>query len=429
MSTPPSPTSPGPISPTPSSVALPASSAGAPSAAPISGRVYAKLAIILGILSAFGPLSIDMYLPGLPAIAQEFQTQTAAVQQTLAVFFVGLAVGQAVYGPLADRLGRRRPLLFGCGLYAIACVGCAYAVSVESLILLRLLQALGACSGIVISRSVVRDLFDEHESARMYSFLMLVMGLAPITAPLIGGQILLYFGWRAIFWVLAGYGVLCFVMVYFGLAETLHPAQRTRSNFGQVLGIYGSLLIDRRFMGYALAGGLASSSMFAYISGSPFVFIELNGVAPEQYGLLFGANAFGLIMAAQLNRRLLTRFTSGTILRTALGITALNGLILVAVTVTELGGFTGMLIALFFCIAGTGLVMPNATAAAMSPYAARAGSAAALLGTAQFALGASAGSLVGLLHNGTAFPMVGVVALCSSSAFLMLLFFAPRPRI
>lgn len=385
-------------------------------ASPIRGRRYARLAIILGILSAFAPLSIDMYLPGLPAIAQEFQTQTAAVQQTLAVFFVGLAVGQAVYGPLADRLGRRRPLLFGCGLYAVACVGCAYAVSVESLVWLRLLQALGGCSGIVIARSVVRDLFDEHESARMYSFLMLVMGLAPITAPLIGGQILLWADWRMIFWVLGGYGLLCFVMVYFGLPETLPVERRTRSSFVQVLQVYASLLADGRFMGYAVAGGLASAAMFAYISGSPFVFIELNAVAPEAYGLLFGINAFGLIMAAQLNRRLLNRFSGVAILRTALAVNACAGVILVIVTATGLGGFTGMLIALFFCIAGTGLVMPNATAAGMAPFAARAGSAAALLGATQFALGASAGALVGLLHNDTALPMVGVVALCSICA-------------
>lgn len=416
--------------PTPVSAAAPApATAGASLApAPITGRLYAKLAIILGILSAYGPLSIDMYLPGLPAIAGEFGTQTAAVQQTLAVFFVGLALGQALYGPLSDRLGRRLPLLFGSALYALACIGCAYAVSVESLVWLRLLQALGACSGIVISRSIVRDLFDEHESARMYSFLMLVMGLAPITAPLLGGQVLLYFGWRAIFWVLAAYGVLCFVMVLFGLRETLPPERRAQSNLLQVLGVYAGLLVNRRYMGYAIAGGLSSASMFAYISGSPFVFIELNGVAPERYGLLFGANAFGLIMAAQLNRRLLARYSATGILRAALALIAVSGLTLVAVTATGLGGFTGMLVVLFFCIAGTGLVMPNATAAAMAPFATRAGSAAALLGTTQFMLGAAAGSLVGLLHNGTALPMVSTVALCSSTAFLVLMFLVPRTR-
>lgn len=407
-----------------SSSVAPVAVAGAAGA--ITGSRYAKLAIMLGILTAFAPLSIDMYLPGLPAIAEEFGTPTAAVQQTLAVFFVGLAVGQAVYGPLSDRLGRRRPLLFGCALYALACVGCAYAFSVQSLVVMRLLQALGACAGVVISRSIVRDLFDEHESARMYSFLMLVMGVAPITAPLLGGQILLHFGWRAIFWTLGGYGVLCFVLVLFGLRESLPEERRTRSNVGQVLGVYASLLVDRRYMGYALSGGLATSSMFAYISGSPFVFIELNGVAPDRFGLIFGANAFGLIMAAQFNRWLLGHFAAHVILRTALIGTATCGLILVAVTATGLGGFVGMLVVLFFCVAGTGLIMPNATAAAMAPFAARAGSAAALLGTTQFAIGAGSGALVGLLHNGTALPMVGTIALCNGAALVALLVLA-RP--
>lgn len=421
-STSPDSTSPDSSSPDSSSTGANALTASAETqaAAPIAGRRYAKLAIVLGTLTAFAPLSIDLYLPSLPTIAAEFQTDTAAVQQTLAVFFIGLAVGQALYGPLSDRLGRRRPLIFGCALYTLASIGCAYAMSVESLVLLRLVQALGGCAGIVISRSIVRDLFDEHESARMYSFLMLVMGVAPITAPLLGGQILVYFGWRANFLTLAGYGLICLMLAIFSIKESLPEARRTRHNPLQVLGVYGSLLVDPRFITFALAGGLATSAMFAYISGSPFVFIELHGVAPEQFGLLFGLNAFGLIMAAQLNRWLLNYFNGGKILRTSLGITALNGLILVFVTATGLGGFPGMLIMLFFCVAGTGLIMPNATAAAMAPYATRAGSAAALLGAIQFAIGAGSGALVGLFHNDTALPMVGVIALCTSSAFVIL---------
>ena len=392
---------------------------------------YAKLAIILGTLSAFAPLSIDMYLPALPTIAADFNTQTSVAQQTLAVFFIGLAVGQAFYGPIADRVGRRAPLLFGSALYMLACIGCAFAPTIQSLILLRLAQALGGCAGIVISRSIVRDLFDQQESARMYSFLMLVMGLAPITAPLIGGQLLLFFGWRAIFFTLSGFGLLCFLLVTFILPETLPVERRTQAGLGAVLNIYGEILMSRSYLGFAMAGGLASSAMFAYISGSPFVFIELNGVAPEYFGLLFGTNAVGLIAAAQFNRWLLTRYDGVQILKAALTVTAISGLLLVATTATGIGGFPMMLVILFCCIASTGLVGPNSTAAAMAPYAQRAGSAAALLGAIQFVLGAGAGSLVGLLHNGTALPMAGVIALCAVGAFLMLQLLALRatPRV
>jgi DHA1 family bicyclomycin/chloramphenicol resistance-like MFS transporter len=394
---------------------------------PISQSTYTKLALILGTLSAFGPLSIDMYLPGLPTIAREFSVATAVVQQTLAAFFIGLALGQLFYGPISDRIGRRIPLIFGCTLYALASIGCAFAPSVPALIALRFLQALGGSAGVVITRSVVRDLFDQRESARMYSFLMLVMGLAPITAPFIGGQILVNFGWRAIFGVLSCFGVLCVLLGLFGLRETLPADRRTRTGLGAALAAYGSLLLTRSYMGYALAGGLASAAMFAYISGSPFVFIELNGVAPERYGFLFGANAIGLVFAAQINRWLLARYQAVQILRAALTVTALSGLTLVAVAATGIGGFSGLLVVLFVCIASTGLVGPNATAAAMAPFAQRAGSAAALLGATQFAMGAAAGALVGLLHNGTTIPMTGVVALCACGAYLALQFMALRP--
>jgi DHA1 family bicyclomycin/chloramphenicol resistance-like MFS transporter len=386
-----------------------------------------RLTIILGTLSAFGPLSIDMYLPGLPGIGRTFGVETAVAQQSLSAFFIGLALGQAFYGPIADRVGRRLPLLFGCILYAIASVGCVFAPTIGSLIGLRFAQALGGCAGMVIARSVVRDLFDARESARIYSFLMLVMGLAPITAPLIGGQLLLFFGWRAIFVVLAAFGLLCAALVLFGLPETLPPERRSTAGLGQALAAYGSLIRDRQFMGFALAGGFISAGMFVYIAGSPFVLIELYGVAPEHYGWIFGANALGLIAASQLNRRLLQRYNGETIMRVAIGTIVISGLVLVAVAATGLGGLAGLLPPLFVCIAGYGLVVPNATAAAMALYGAMAGSASALLGTLQFSVGAMAGILVGVLHTGTALPMAGMIAACAIAALLAFQTMAMRP--
>lgn len=387
----------------------------------------ARLTIVLGILSAFGPFSIDMYLPGLPAIAREFGVDTAAAQQTLSSFFIGLAVGQLIYGPLSDRLGRRRPLIFGCAVYALACLGCFVSPSLGGLILLRFAMALGACAGMVITRSVVRDLFDQRESARMYSMLVLVMGLAPVLAPLAGGQLLLFWGWRVIFLVLSAFGLLCLLLVYFALPESLPESRRTQQGLGAVLRSYAGLLSDARFMGYTLASGLASAAMFTYISGSPFVFIELNGVPPERYGFLFGINALGLIAASQLNRWLLSRYSSGRILVTSLAVTATTGLLLAVAAATGIGGFVGMLALLFFCIASTGLVGPNATAAAMAPYARMAGSASALMGAIQFGLGAVAGSLIGVFFNGTALPMAAIIALCGVGGFVALQLLVTRP--
>ena len=400
----------------------------AQSSQPLHRPSYARLAIILGILTAFGPLSIDMYLPGLPSIAHDFGVETADAQQTLSAFFIGLAVGQLIYGPISDRLGRRRPLLFGCALYAVACLGCVLAPSLNALILLRLAMAFGACAGMVITRSVVRDLFDERESARMYSMLVLVMGLAPILAPLIGGQLLLVLGLAhhlpGLEWVRA-----CCVSPWCCLAlpESLPAERRTRKTVGAVLRSYGGLLGDGRYMGYIVAGGLASAAMFAYISGSPFVFIELNGVPPERFGLLFGINSIGLIAASQLNRWLLERYRGSQILVSAVTVTAVSSLLLVVSAATGLGGFPGMLFVLFFCIASTGLVGPNTTAGAMAPYARQAGSASAMLGAIQFGLGATASALVGLLFNGTAVPMAATIALCGVGSFIVLQLLVMRP--
>jgi DHA1 family bicyclomycin/chloramphenicol resistance-like MFS transporter len=370
-----------------------------------------RLTLILGALSAFSPMSIDMYLPSLPALERDFATDTAAVQLTLSAFFLGLALGQALYGPLADRHGRRPPLLAGIALYVLASVGCALATSIEALVALRLLQAMGGCAGVVIARAVVRDLFDPQAAARMLSLLMLVMGVAPILAPLAGGVILVWAGWRWIFAALALFGLACLLAVAAGLRET-RPAHTVRPGLASSLRIFAGLARDRRFLGPALTGGLAQAGMFAYISGSPFVFIQAYGVPAQHYGWLFGLNAAGIIGGSQLNRWLLRRHPAASILHVANGITAACGLVLLAVAWTGAGGLPLLLAPLFGYVASLGFTYANAAALAMAPFPEKAGSASALLGTVQFGAAAVAGSVVGHLHDGTAVPMAAVIAAC-----------------
>jgi DHA1 family bicyclomycin/chloramphenicol resistance-like MFS transporter len=381
------------------------------------GEAYYRLAVILGALTAMGPLAIDMYLPALPTIARELHTSAASVQVSLAVYFVGIACGQAFYGPLSDRWGRKPALYFGLVLFCFSSIGCALANDVTALIALRFLQALGGCAPLVVPRAVVRDYFDQRGSVRMLSVLMLVMGLAPILAPLIGGQLLVNFGWRSVFWVLAAYGAFWMIVVVLFLPESLPAERRRRQRAAEVFATYFGLLRDRAYIGYVATGALIFAGLLAYISGSPFVFIELFRVPPEQYGVFFGINAIGIIAASQVNRWLANRYDARHIISAVLPVSVTAGLILLVDAYTGFGGFPGILLPLFFYIASHGFVMPNTTALAMAPHGAVAGSASALLGTVQFVLGASAGALVGALGNGTAVPLAAVVAGCGALAF------------
>ena len=383
-----------------------------------AGRL-GKLTFMLGSLTALGPLSIDMYLPSFQAIARDLTASPAQVQLTLAVFFVALGIGQAFYGPLSDRFGRRRPLCFGLALYVLASAGCALARSIEALVAWRFAQALGGCAGMVIARAVVRDRFDEREAARFFSLLILVTGLAPILAPSIGGQILVFFSWRAIFWTLAGFALVGFITATFVLPESLPPERRTEGGVATALRVYARLLRDRAFMRYALSGALVISGMFAYIFGSPFVFMQIYGVRPERFGWIFGAIALGLISASQLNRVVLARVAGARILSHALVVTAAAGVILLVMAWTGVGGLAGLLGPLFVYIASLGFVLPNVIATALGPQGRNAGTASALLGTLQFGAGATVGALFGVLGDGTAAPMAGLIAACGLSALLV----------
>lgn len=377
-----------------------------------------RMLLILGALSAFGPLAIDFYLPSFPALAKAFDTDIEHVQLSLASYFVGIAFGQLMYGPLADRFGRRKPLLLGVMLFSLASIACALAQSLEQLIVARFIQALGGCAGMVISRAVVRDTCDPLTSARVYSQLMLVMGAAPILAPSLGALMLKFWGWPLVFWTLGGFAFLCWLAVYRGLPETLAedaPAAPLSGAFGQ----YVRLLKNIPFVGFSISGGAAMAGLFAYISGSPFVLIELYQVAPEQYGWLFGANAAGFVISAQFNAKLVGRFGPSALLRRAL-LVLLFATCLLCLMAWLQAPLLGILLPLFMCNACLGLVVPNASACAMAGQGQYAGSASALLGFLQFSIAVPASVMVGLLHDGSALPMAMVMACCALLACMAL---------
>ncbi len=370
-----------------------------------------RIILILGALSAFAPLAIDFYLPGFPAMATAFATDEKHIQLTLAVYFGGLAIGQLIYGPLADRFGRRGPLLSGVTLFTLASFACAFAPSLEWLIGARFVQALGGCAGMVISRAVVSDKCDAVGSAKVFSQLMLVTGLAPILAPLAGGLMVGLWGWQSIFLALSIFSVMAAIAVAVGLPETF-PAHQPRQPLSGSLRRYGALLSDRVYLGYALTGGISIAGMFAYIAGSPFVFIKLYGVPAEHYGWVFGSNAAGFILMAQVNARLLSKRGPAFLLSRTVWLYMLAALTLLGIAALRTDALWPLLVPLFICIASLGCILPNTSACAMAGQGARAGSASALLGCIQFGVAAGAASLVGVLHDGTAMPMAIVISLC-----------------
>jgi DHA1 family bicyclomycin/chloramphenicol resistance-like MFS transporter len=380
---------------------------------------HLELVVILGALTAFAPLAIDMYLPALPTLERAFLATTAEVQRTLATFFLGFALGQALYGPVADRFGRKPPLYTGLVLFGLASMACALAQSVEALTALRFLQAIGACSGAVVARAMVRDLFEPKETARIYSALMLVMGVAPILAPLLGGYLLVWFGWQAIFWLLAALALASLAAIALRLPETHDRSMAHSLSLGPVLARYAGLLGDRHFVGYALSGGMNAAGMFAYIAGSPFVFIELYHVAPEHFGWIFGTNAAGLIFASQVNGRIVHRYGADRILRFGNLLQTIAALSLVVTAATGLGGLPGIAIPLFVYVGCVGLVSPNAIALAMAPQGAQAGSASALVGTLQFSVAAIAATAVGAIHQESALPMAIIIAICGTLGLIL----------
>ena len=355
---------------------------------------------MLGFLTALGPLTIDMYLPSLPTISTDLQASAAAVQLTLTGTLVGLAFGQLLVGPLSDAVGRRMPLLAGIAVHVLASVLCVIAPNLATLGTLRVLQGLGAAAAAVVATAMVRDLFDGLSAARLFSRLMLVVGVAPILAPTIGGLVLNWTSWRGVFVVLTVIGVTIMAMSALVLPETLPATRRRNGGVLGTVGDYGRLFTDRVYVGLILVAGLAMAALFAYVSGSSYVLQDSYGLSEQQFALVFAGGAVGLIGATQLNVRLLRRWTPQQIM----GVSLLAGLgfalVLLVLAATEVGGLVGILIPLWLTLATVGLIMPNAPALALSRHGEAAGTAAALLGAVQFGVGALAAPLVGVLGVG-----------------------------
>lgn len=379
-----------------------------------------SLTFILASLTAFAPLSTDMYLASFSSLAETFATDEGRVQLSLSVFFFGLSAGQLIYGPLVDRFGRKPPLIAGLAIFTLSSAIIVVVPTVEGFIALRLCQALGGCAGMVVSRAVVADLFDERGSARFLSQMMLIQGMAPIVAPLLGGYILAVAPWEAIFVVLTLFGTGCLIAAWRGLPETLSPERRHAVGIGGIARAFGEVLANREFMAPALSGASAAACIFAFITGSPFVYMHLHGVSQQHYGWLFGLNACGMIVASQVNRLLLRWFPAGKVMAGALAFNVLMGIVLV--TVAADAPLPILVAVLMLCLSTGPLIGANSTAIAMSHAAAHRGTASSVLGVMQFAVASLASASVGLLHNGTVYPMVGIIlagGLLASLAYLM----------
>jgi DHA1 family bicyclomycin/chloramphenicol resistance-like MFS transporter len=385
----------------------------------------ARTALTLGAFVALGPLTIDMYLPALPTITDELETTSSAVQLTLTGTLVGLALGQLVLGPLSDRFGRRRPLLAGTALHVLASLLVLLAPTVAVLGLLRVLQGVGAAAGAVIAIAVVRDLFDGRAAATMLSRLFLVLGVAPVLAPTIGGELLRFTSWRGVFVLLAVYGVLLVAMGALAVRETLPPERRSSSGLTGTLRSYGSLFRDRAYVGLVLVAGLTMAGLFAYVSGSSFVYQDEFGLDEQQFGLLFGAGAIWLIAATQLNPVLLRWFSPAQVLVAGTVGGAVAGVALLVLAATATGGLFAVAIPLWAVLFACGLALPNAPALALSRHGESAGTAAALLGAVQFGVGAAVSPLVGLLGNDAV--AMGTVIVGSLALAIVVLVVVVRP--
>lgn len=383
------------------------------------------MALMLGSFAAIGPLSLDMYLPGLPTLAEDLKSSTSLAQLSLTACLLGLALGQIYLGPLSDAKGRRVPLIISLSIYCVSSLLCAFAPSIELLLLLRFIQGIAGAGGIVISRAIVRDLFSGTDLTKFFSMLMLVNGAAPILAPVFGGQLLQFTSWRGVFIVICVLSVLMVAAAFFGVKETLSPNHRSAGGVTDTLRTFGKLLKDRVFMGYAFSQGFVSAAMFAYISGSPFVLQNIFGVSPQTFSLIFATNGMGIIIASQVTGRLAGKVKEEKLLQIGLCLALFGGSLLLSSILLNIG-LAGILIALFFSVSSVGIVGTTSFSLSMQNQKKTAGSASALIGLLPFILGSLMAPLVGLGSGDSPLPMGIVMVSCHGIAMLAYLVLARR---
>lgn len=377
--------------------------------------------LILGFLTALGPFSIDMYLPGFPAIAQDLHTTVNEVALSLSSFFVGLAAGQLLYGPMLDRFGRKNPLYIGLVLYIVASFGCMAAHSIQALILLRLIQAIGSCAAAVASVAMVRDLFPVEENAKVFSLLMLVVGASPMIAPTVGGYITAAYGWQLVFAILAVIAVLILLAVIFKLPESYKPDTSLSLKPGPILNNFFLVLKEPQFSTYAFTGAVAFSGLFAYVAGSPLVFMDIFHLDGKTYGWIFAGLSIGFIGCSQVNNLAMRYYKSEQIVRVALFIQVISGLLFVTAAANGWLGLVGTVGFIFAFLCCLGFINSNAAALSLAPFSKNAGSASALMGCSQLAIGAFTSFAVGAFNSHTNIPLAAIMASSSVIALAILL--------
>ena len=386
----------------------------------MSKRTYVIYILILGLLTTIGPFSIDMYLPGFDDIARSLHTDPATVALSLSSYFIGLAIGQLIYGPLMDRYGRKKPLYAGLGLYIVATAICMQARDINTLIILRFIQALGSCGAQVAAMAMVRDLFGAKESAKVFSLLLLVVGASPMIAPTVGSYVVVAFGWRTVFLILGVISVIVTLLAIFFLPESYGPDRSFSLKPGPIIRNFISVIKVRQFLVSTLIEAFAFAGLLAYVSGSPFLFINIFHVDKRTYGWIFAFLSVAFIVLSQFNSRLLRRYTSFQIIRVALAGQVLVAVIFLAGAIAGWYGLGSTIALLFLFLACLGFTYPNAAALALAPFDKNAGTASSLLGTLQMGIGALASVAVSAFSNGTAVPMIAVIAVTSVLAIAIL---------
>lgn len=379
------------------------------------------LVVCLGLVAALAPLSIDMYLPSFPAIGKEFGASAAQIQLTLSGYMIGFTLGQLGYGPLSDRFGRKYVLLSGISIYVVMTLLCATAGDTETLAIYRFFQAIGGGAGTVLSRAIIRDRYNGTQMAKVMSLMLTIILFAPMIAPVIGGYVLIWFGWRAVFWTLAICGVLAIGVVLFGIKESLPPERRSKPGIRPLLRGYAAVLTHRQAIGYILTGGITFGALFAFLSGAPFVFIEFYGVAPEHLGYIFTLNVLGVMAGGWLNSKLV--MTEGVFQMLTIGVWLLfaGAVVLFVLIATNVWGMWGVILGIVFFTLPLNLINANAAAGALEFFPDNAGTASAVVGAVRYGFGALSGVCVGLLYDGTAMPMGWVVLGCSALSVVFLL--------